>query len=422
MRGPLFLVADGMGGAAAGEIASTMCTEAFADARPDPAARRRRAALGRSASANASIHEPRAGGSRAGRHGHDRDRRAGGRRRRQGRVRPRRRQPRLPAARRRLQRLSEDHSVVAELVAAGQLTEEEASSHPQRSVITRVLGAEPTVEVDAFTSTATAGRRRAALQRRPDGDGGRRADRRAAGGGDERRGAVRSLVRAALDGGGEDNVTAIVFRLDRGGRRPHRADAHDPDDRPRPADDRRRRRTAARPPRAVRRPGRRRRGRAADGRRRRRPAREPLHRRRRVDRAASRSTRACRGSSFVGIKLYHAGRGNLRSPTPRSHPQTRKQLFDHRLRSLSSAQEASRAGSRPGTREVGPRTRAVEPDVGRGADRHRLPGGVHRPPAGDLERPRWSTPGSSSACTRSRTSACGPACRTPTPGCCRWRR
>jgi len=56
MRGPLFLVADGMGGAAAGEIASTMCTEAFAEIN---LVRLRGADALRSAvsSANASIYE-----------------------------------------------------------------------------------------------------------------------------------------------------------------------------------------------------------------------------------------------------------------------------------------------------------------------------------------------------------------------------
>ena len=60
-----------------------------------------------------------------------------------------------------LRRLSEDHSVVAELVASGHLTEEEAVSHPQRSVITRVLGAEPNVQVDTFYDRRRRRRRRA---------------------------------------------------------------------------------------------------------------------------------------------------------------------------------------------------------------------------------------------------------------------
>src|ERR687896_776420 len=45
-------------------------------------------------------------------------------------------------------RLTRDHSLVGELVARGKLTEEQAESHPQRSVITRALGPEPDVEVD----------------------------------------------------------------------------------------------------------------------------------------------------------------------------------------------------------------------------------------------------------------------------------
>ena len=71
-----------------------------------------------------------------------------------------------------LRRISEDHSVVAELVAAGQISEAEAAVHPQRTVITRVLGAEPTVQVDLF-SVDTAGRHDPALLRRPDDDGAR---------------------------------------------------------------------------------------------------------------------------------------------------------------------------------------------------------------------------------------------------------
>ena len=50
-----------------------------------------------------------------------------------------------------LQRLTEDHSLVGELVRQGELTEAEAEQHPQRSVITRALGAEPEVRVDTFT-------------------------------------------------------------------------------------------------------------------------------------------------------------------------------------------------------------------------------------------------------------------------------
>src|SRR3984957_8297838 len=50
-----------------------------------------------------------------------------------------------------LSRLTEDHSLVEELLRGGKLTEEEALEHPQRSVITRALGIEPIVEIDTWT-------------------------------------------------------------------------------------------------------------------------------------------------------------------------------------------------------------------------------------------------------------------------------
>jgi serine/threonine protein phosphatase PrpC len=50
-----------------------------------------------------------------------------------------------------LVRLTEDHSLVEELLRGGKLTEEQALEHPQRSVITRALGIEPIVEIDTWT-------------------------------------------------------------------------------------------------------------------------------------------------------------------------------------------------------------------------------------------------------------------------------
>jgi protein phosphatase len=50
-----------------------------------------------------------------------------------------------------LTRLTQDHSLVDELVRRGKLTEEQAAEHPQRSIITRALGPEPEVEVDTWT-------------------------------------------------------------------------------------------------------------------------------------------------------------------------------------------------------------------------------------------------------------------------------
>jgi protein phosphatase len=56
-----------------------------------------------------------------------------------------------------IEQLTDDHSLVAELVRSGRLTPEEAEVHPQRSVITRAVGTEPDVDVDTFTIEPEAG-------------------------------------------------------------------------------------------------------------------------------------------------------------------------------------------------------------------------------------------------------------------------
>jgi Serine/threonine protein phosphatase len=50
-----------------------------------------------------------------------------------------------------ISRITRDHSLVEDLVARGELTEEEARNHPQRNLITRALGAEDSIEVDVYT-------------------------------------------------------------------------------------------------------------------------------------------------------------------------------------------------------------------------------------------------------------------------------
>ena len=134
--------------------------------------------------------------------------------RRHGHDRPRRRLARLPAARRQIEQLTDDHSLVAELVRRGELTPEEAAVHPQRSVITRALGTEPDVDVDVFTIQAAGRRRLPALLRRPLDDGRRRHDR-----GDpaaqpaDLDAATHALIKAANDRGGDDNITAVLFAV-----------------------------------------------------------------------------------------------------------------------------------------------------------------------------------------------------------------
>ena len=113
-----------------------------------------------------------------------------------------------------LTRLTRDHTLVEELVRRGELTEQEAAEHPQRSIITRALGPEPDVDVDLHTHRVPRRRRAAAVQRRADGD-----DRRGRGAGDpERRGEPARggprLVDAANEAGGRDNITVVLFRLE----------------------------------------------------------------------------------------------------------------------------------------------------------------------------------------------------------------
>jgi protein phosphatase len=131
----------------------------------------------------------------------------------------------------RMEQLTDDHSLVNELLKSGKLSPEEAEVHPQRSVITRAVGTDPDVDVDAFTIDAREGdvfllcsdgltdmvededildvieRHRDDLDR-----------------------AVRSLVAAANRGGGEDNITAVAFRIAAGGDDPAPVRTAEPDE------------------------------------------------------------------------------------------------------------------------------------------------------------------------------------------------
>ncbi|MDP9455581.1 MAG: hypothetical protein CYG60_09940 [Actinobacteria bacterium] len=105
--------------------------------------------------------------------------------------------------------ITEDHSLVAELVRSGDLTRAEASEHPQKNLITRALGAEDEVRVDT-----------AVLPVQPDdrvllcSDGLTDMVPEAKVGEllatPEPEGAAHALVKAALDAGGADNVTVVV--------------------------------------------------------------------------------------------------------------------------------------------------------------------------------------------------------------------
>jgi PPM family protein phosphatase len=113
-----------------------------------------------------------------------------------------------------MEQLTEDHSLVNELLKSGQLSPEEALTHPQRSVITRAVGTDPDVDVDAFTIDGRDGDiflicSDGLTDMVGDVDILELVERDR----DDLDRAVRALVAAANRGGGEDNITAVAFRI-----------------------------------------------------------------------------------------------------------------------------------------------------------------------------------------------------------------
>ena len=106
--------------------------------------------------------------------------------------------------------LTEDHSLVEELVRDGKLTPAEAQVHPQRSIITRALGMEPVIKVDSWEITPYAGDR---ILLCSDGLTNELSDERIASTlrqlADPQE-AAHDLVRQARAAGGSDNITVVV--------------------------------------------------------------------------------------------------------------------------------------------------------------------------------------------------------------------
>jgi protein phosphatase len=210
-RAPLFVVADGMGGAQAGEVASHIAVEVFERGLPDAGDPEERLAQ-RVREANSKIHERSL--AEHGREGmgttitavwledsqasiaHVGDSRAY--LFRDGELR----------------RLTQDHTLVDELVRRGKLTEEQAAEHPQRSIITRALGPEPDVDIDTLTYAVRAGD---VLLLCSDGLTAMIPEERIAeilgssGSLDE---AGNRLIDDANAAGGRDNITVVACRLE----------------------------------------------------------------------------------------------------------------------------------------------------------------------------------------------------------------
>ncbi len=210
-QAPVFVVADGMGGAQAGEVASRIAVEAFAQELPSSGtpeqrlvtrvqeanrrifdvsrSERERAGMGTTLTAaylvNSNLTIAHVGDSRAYLF-------------RDGSLR----------------RLTQDHSLVDELVRRGKLTEEQAAEHPQRSIITRALGPEPDVEVDTWTYPVRAGDvlllcSDGLTSMVPEARVGEilRSDERL-------KTAAQALIDEANAAGGRDNITVVLFRIE----------------------------------------------------------------------------------------------------------------------------------------------------------------------------------------------------------------
>ena len=209
---PLFAIADGMGGARAGEIAAGIAASALRDGRRDATDETSLEAVIAEANRRVwqrSIADPSTAGmgttvtvalvdAAAERivFGHVGDSRA-------YRLRGNE-----------LEQITTDHSLVAELVQSGVLTPEEAERHPQRSAITRAVGTEQAIDVDVFSVPGEIGDlvllcsdgltdmlsedeiAAALLEADRDPDA-----------------AARALVAAANARGGEDNITVVLFEL-----------------------------------------------------------------------------------------------------------------------------------------------------------------------------------------------------------------
>jgi protein phosphatase len=116
-----------------------------------------------------------------------------------------------------LRRVSRDHSLVGEMVARGELTEDEAARHPRRNIITRALGGERGVVPDLFELDLAQGD---TLLLATDGLHGMISDASIAevlAGGGEPSQLCDMLIERALAAGGDDNITVALLRLDAGG-------------------------------------------------------------------------------------------------------------------------------------------------------------------------------------------------------------
>jgi serine/threonine protein phosphatase PrpC len=209
---PLFAIADGMGGARAGEVAAEIAATALREARGDVIDEESLEAIIVDANRRVwerSIADPATAGMGttmtvafvdSGTErvvlGHVGDSRA----------------YRLRGSE--LEQVTTDHSLVAELVESGVLTPEEAERHPQRSAITRAVGTDRAIQVDVFSVAAEPGDLFLLCS---DGLTDMLSESEIAasivGADREPAASAEALVAAANAQGGEDNITVVLFEL-----------------------------------------------------------------------------------------------------------------------------------------------------------------------------------------------------------------
>jgi protein phosphatase len=116
-----------------------------------------------------------------------------------------------------LRRISKDHSLVMRLVDLGQIAEEDIYTHPQRNAVLRSLGDKPDVEVDLFTLRLKPGD---ALFLCCDGQWEMTHDAQMAEiirAHADPQAACEALIAAANAAGGEDNITSVLVKLEKYG-------------------------------------------------------------------------------------------------------------------------------------------------------------------------------------------------------------
>jgi PPM family protein phosphatase len=214
VRSPLFVLADGMGGAQAGEVASKTAVDVFSDqgGLPDGPGTYEERLAALVEQANVKVHERALSDEQFAGMGttltvayvgeddlaiaHVGDSRF------------------YVLRDGKLSQLTDDHSLVGELVRRGQISAEEAEDHPQRSIITRALGIEGEVVVDHFSWPVRDGD---VFLLCSDGLTGMVPDTRVAEiitASPDLSTAATRLVAAANEAGGRDNITVILFRVE----------------------------------------------------------------------------------------------------------------------------------------------------------------------------------------------------------------